>query len=416
MEQVLTLVCKLNPSQKQAEEIELVLKAFADACNYANQKVKSQITSKMTIQNLVYHEIRALFGLSANLAVRACARVGANRKTAKQKDKPIKAFKPTSADYDARIFSFTEKDWTVSLTLMNGREHIKIDAGNYQRGKLKGRKPTSAQLCKHRDGNYYIHIQIQDESPTPIKSNNVIGVDFGRRDIAATSNGDKWDGKQINDVRDKFSRVRASLQKKATKGTRSTRRRARQILKRLSGKERRFQQWLNHNISKSIIQDALKNNAAVAIEDLTGIRDRTNQKPRNKTERRRSNSWSFYQLRSFLEYKGIQFGVEVIAVPPAWTSQTCHQCLHIGLRSDKRFKCINETCSWSGDADYNGSKNISAIGAVFVSHSVAGVPPVEGSGEPARVNQPRGSNCLCCNLSTDSSGLLKAYTVREASV
>ncbi|PMB45286.1 transposase, partial [Fischerella thermalis CCMEE 5205] len=32
MEQVLTLVCKLNPSQKQAEEIESVLTAFANAC------------------------------------------------------------------------------------------------------------------------------------------------------------------------------------------------------------------------------------------------------------------------------------------------------------------------------------------------------------------------------------------------
>jgi len=359
------------------------------ACNYANQKVKPQITSKVTIQNLVYNEIRALFGLSANLAVRACARVGANRKTAKLKNKPVKTFKPTSADYDARIFSFREKDWTISLTLMNGREHIKIGAGNYQRGKLKGKKPTSAQLCKHRDGNYYIHIQIKDEAPETIKSSNVIGVDFGRRDIAVTSNGDKWDGKQINDVRDKFSKVRSSLQKKATKGTRSTRRRARNILKRLSGKERRYQQWLNHNISKSIIQDALKNNAAVAIEDLTGIRERTNQKPRSKTERRRSNSWSFHQLRSFLEYKGVQFAVEVIAVPPAYTSQTCHQCLHIGLRSGKRFKCTNDACSWSGDADFNGAKNIATIGAVFV-------------------NQPGGSNCLCCELSTDSSGLLKS--------
>ncbi|MFB2891506.1 RNA-guided endonuclease InsQ/TnpB family protein [Aerosakkonemataceae cyanobacterium BLCC-F50] len=393
MEQVLTLVCKLNPTQKQALEIELVLKAFADACNYANQKVKPQITSKTTIQNMVYNEIRVLFGLSANLAVRACARVGPNRKTAKLKDKPVKAFKPTSADYDARIFSFREKDWTVSLTLMNGREHIKIDAGNYQKGKLKDRKPTSAQLCKHRDGNYYIHIQIKDEPPTPIKSNNVIGVDFGRRDLAVTSNGDKWDGKQINDVRDKFSRLRTSLQKKATKGTRSTRRRARRILKRLSGKERRFQQWLNHNISKSIIQNALKNNAVVAVEDLKGIREKTNQKPRSKTERRRSNSWSFYQLRSFLEYKGIQFGVEVIAVPPAWTSQTCHQCLYIGLRSDKCFKCINETCSWSGNADLNGAKNIAAIGVTFV-------------------NSPRGSNRLYCNFSIDSSGLLKADTHR----
>ncbi|WP_272819313.1 RNA-guided endonuclease InsQ/TnpB family protein [Scytonema hofmannii] len=272
--------------------------------------------------------------------------------------------------------------------------YIKIDVGNYQRGKLKGKKPTSAQLCKHHDGNYYIHIQIKDEPPTPIQSDNVIGVDFGRRDIAVTSNGDQWDGQQINRVRDKFSRVRASLQKKASKGTRSTRRRTRQILKRLSGKEKRYQQWLNHNISKQIIQNATETSAAVAIEDLTGIRERTNQQPRNKTERRRSNSWSFYQLRSFLEYKGIQAGVEVIAVPPAYTSLTCHCCLQIGMRSDKRFKCTNDACSWSGDADANAAKNIAAIGAVFV-------------------NPPRGSNGLCCSLNVDSSGLLKAHTVTQ---
>jgi putative transposase len=112
----------------------------------------------------------------------------------------------------------------------------------------------------------------------------------------------------------------------------STRRRARRILQRLSGRERRFQQWLNHQISYRIIQLALATNAIVAIENLTGIRERTNFQPRNKVERRRSNSWSFYQLRFFLEYKGIKEGVEVIAVPPAYTSQTCHQCLHIGLR------------------------------------------------------------------------------------
>ncbi len=173
MEQVLTLVCKLNPTPKQAEEIELVLKAFADACNYANQQIKPQVTSKTTIQNIVYNELRALFGLSSNLAVRACARVGANRKTAKQQDKPVQAFNPTSVDYDTRIFAFREKDWTVSLTLMNGREHIKLDVGNYQRGKLKGRKPTSAQLCKHPDGNYYIHIHIKEEQLTPIESDNI---------------------------------------------------------------------------------------------------------------------------------------------------------------------------------------------------------------------------------------------------
>lgn len=376
MEQVLTIVCKLQPTPKQASKIDALLKAFADSCNYANQVVKAGVTSKTTIQNLTYQELRKQFGLSANQAVRACARVGANRKTAKLKNKPVQAFKPTSADYDARIFAFREKDWAVSLTLLNGREHIKLDAGNYQRGKLKGRIPTSAQLCKHRDGRYYIHIQLKNETPEPIKSKKVIGVDFGRRDIAVTSEGDKWDGKQIQQLRDRFSRVRASLQAKASKGTRSTRRRARQVLQRLSGRERRFQQWLNHNISKVIILSALQHNAIIAIEDLTGIRDRTNKQPRNKTERRRSNSWAFFQLRMFLSYKSLKYGVELVTVNPAYTSQTCHLCNHIGLRSDKRFKCGN--CGWQGDADVNGSFNIANLGAV--------------------VSRLRGSDTLSCDV------------------
>jgi transposase len=243
MKQTLTLACKLKPTAEQVAKIEATLKAFADACNYANQAVKPSVLNSRTIQSLVYDCLREQFGLSANLAVRACARVGANRKTAKAKGKPVKAFKPTSADYDARIFAFREKDWTASLTLIGGREHIKLQVANYQTGKLKGRTPTSAQLCKHRDGLYYLHIQLRDEAPEPIRPKKVIGVDFGRRDIAVTSIGDKWDGKQITDARDKFTRVRASLQRKSAQGTKATRKGCRRALKRLSGRERMSEKY-----------------------------------------------------------------------------------------------------------------------------------------------------------------------------
>ena len=387
MKQVLTIVCKLNPSQKVVKKIDTTLEMFAAACNYANAEVKPSITSKTTIQSLVYQTIREKFDLSANLAVRACARVGANRKTAKKDKKPVKTFKATSADYDARIFAFREKDWSVSLTLVGGREHIPIVTSNYQIGKLKGTKPTSAQLCKHKDGNYYIHIQVRDEALLPIESDNVIGVDFGRTDIAVTSDNKKWSGKEIRDVRDKYSKQRTNLQKKASKGTRSSRRRCRALLKRLSGKERRFQRHVNHVISKTIILDAKQSNRIVAIEDLTGIRNRTNQQPRSKTERRRSNSWAFYQLRTFLEYKGLINGVEIVLVSPRYSSQTCHACMHLGLRSGKRFKCMNQGCLWHGDADENASQNLSIIGGV--------------------VSLLRGSDSLSCELNRDNSGLLQ---------
>jgi IS605 OrfB family transposase len=139
---------------------------------------------------------------------------------------------------------------------------------------------------------------------------------------------------------------------------------------------------LNHNISKLIVLSAIQNNAIIAIEDLTGIRERTNEQPRNKNERRRSNSWAFFQLRLFLSYKSVKNGVELVAVNPAYTSQTCNNCLHIhpikgkSYRSGKSFKCGH--CGNHGDADENGSKVISIVGAAFVN--------------------PLGGSVLSCNL------------------
>jgi putative transposase len=106
VEQVLTIVCKLQPTAKQTAQIDALLQAFSDGCDYANQTVKAGVTSKTTIQSWVYQDLRERFQLSANQAVRVCARVGANRKTAKQKNKPVQAFKPTSADYDNPVVRF----------------------------------------------------------------------------------------------------------------------------------------------------------------------------------------------------------------------------------------------------------------------------------------------------------------------
>lgn len=111
------------------------------------------------------------------MAVRAVNRVAGNRKTAQKDKQPVKDFKPTSADYDARIFAYREKDQAVSLTL-RGREHIKLKLANYQIGKLKGRLPTSATLLKSRKGEYFVNIQIKDDSPQAISSNQVLGVDL----------------------------------------------------------------------------------------------------------------------------------------------------------------------------------------------------------------------------------------------
>jgi putative transposase len=409
MTQVLTVSCKLKVSQSQAAKLDATLDAFVQALNWVNQNTPEKVTNAVKLQSLCYREIRARFGLSSNLAQQVCRRLAGARKVTRQKNRPVKALslrdananKGGFATYDARIFSFREKDWTVSLTTVEGRERFELAIGRYQRERLAGSNPKSATLVKRKDGSYSIQICVETEPSPPQRTGRVLGVDLGRTDIAHTSEGDNWNGQQLNRVRDHYSRLRAALQRKASKGTRSSRRRCRELLQRLSGKERRFQAWVNHRISKAIVSRAKATNSAIALEDLTGIRERVNQQPRSKAERRRANSWAFYQLRQFLEYKALRAGVPLILVPPAYTSQTCHRCLHIhpdpaqSYRSGKSFKCGH--CGWEGDADWNGANMIAKLGAV--------------------VNQPRGP-WLACQLqgyrSRQRAGGLKPAPYCEA--
>jgi putative transposase len=382
MKQVLTVSCKLQVSPEQSIKIDATLQAFADACEYVNQGVPPNLTNELAMQSLIYQEVRARFGLPAQLAIHAIRRVSGNRKTSKKDGKPVKNFAPTSATYDARTFSFRERDWTVSLTTVDGRSRFGLAIGNYQLGLLKGQNPKSATLCKRKDGTYYLNIQLESAPPEPEETTEVLGCDLGRIDIAVTSEGGKFSGKEITKVRNHYANLRANIQQKATRGTRSTRRRCRELLKRLSGKEKRFQALVNHTVSYRIVSRAKVANKVIALEDLTGIRERTNQQPRSKKERRLSNSWAFYQLRQFLIYKAIKHGVKLLFVNPRYTSQMCHKCNHIHpgqgkfYRSGKGFACGH--CGWKGDADLNGSKNIAALGAF--------------------VNKPEGSGLSCSLL------------------
>jgi len=384
-EQVLTVSCKLQVEPELATQIDATLQGFADCCNWINQAVDPKITGRLSIHKETYHLAKQLFGLPANLICQAISRVSSNRKTAKLKNSPVKKFKPTSAGYDARIFSFNEHNWTVKLTLKNGRYSFPLLIGNYQRHLLSGETPTSATLVKRQSGEYYIQIQVKPKPPEITDSNECLGVDLGRKSIAYTSVGEDWDADAINKLRDHYANLRKALQQKASKGTRSSRRRCRELVKRLSGKERRFQTWLNHTISSRIVKSAALNQKIIAIEDLTGIRDNLNQEPRSKQERRKTNSWSFHQLRVFLAYKCLKFGVKLITVPPAYTSKSCASCLRIGNRSGKSFSC---KCGWKCDSDHNASIVISKLGATVNS-------PVKGSD-------------LFCLLDKNGSGLLKA--------
>jgi putative transposase len=293
--QTISVRCKLEVSLELRQEIDRTLSGFANACNQILSVAKRDRCWNTTkLHHKVYKPVREATGLKANHVCQAIRRVIGNAKAVKQ----IHKFRPTSINLDIRTFTYIEESQTVGITLMCGRVKFKLSIGNYQLALLKEQSPTAATLKKTKQGDYYINICValptQPTGKTP--KTKVIGVDLGRRYIATTSTARAWNGKQIQSCRDRYSQVRANVQSKRTRSSR-------RLLRRLSGKEQRFQKWLNHNISSQLIREAKELRAALAFEDLTDIRQSLNQKPRSKTERRRTNNWAFYQLRMFVGYK-----------------------------------------------------------------------------------------------------------------
>lgn len=364
MTQSISVKCKLIVPSEMRQEIDRTLEGFADACNQILEVAKNEKCYNTTkLHHLVYKPVRSATGLKANHVCQAIRRVVGNSKATKQ----VHIFRPTSIALDVRTFKYVEDEQTVGVTLKSGRVNFKLSIGGYQIALLRGQNLTSATLNKTRQGDYYINFVVEIDTPPTGKTPRVIGVDIGRTDIATTSTGKAWNGSQLQSTRAKFNRVRASLQSKRTRGSR-------RLLKRLSGKETRFQKNINHRISRQLVNEAKQSGSAIAFEmrdfggnnssqnslDLTGIRDRA--KVKGSWQRRQHHSWAFYQLRLFTSYKAAIAGVPIVLVNPRYTSKTCHSCLHIGNRQAKSFKCVNLECGWTGDADHNAANVISLLG------------------------------------------------------
>ncbi len=344
----LTLKIKLLPTDEQANLLLQTMREANAVCDAISEiACQEKIFNNFKLHHKVYHSYKATFKLSSQMLIRQIAKVADSYKLDK---KTKRTFKPLgSIAYDSRIMTYKPNN-VVSLWCIGGRQKIDFVCHNpdyipYIKGE--------ADLV-YKKGKFYLFqtVDVPEQDVDDIET--FIGVDFGLTDLVVTSDGVKHSADWINSYREQKQKVRSSIQRK---GTRSSKR----LLKRLSGKERTTATILNHTISKSLVQSAKEQGKGIAIEDLTNIR--FTSKRRNKKFRTKLGRWNFGQLRSFLEYKSLLNGVQLVVVEPAYTSQTCSCCKHIGKRTNKVFKCTNQNCEVDVlDSDYNASLNIASLG------------------------------------------------------
>jgi len=343
---------KLQPTDEQSELLKRTLERVNFAANFVSDTAWHQQSFRQyDLHKLTYYPVRENFGLSAQVAVRLIAKVADAYKLDR---KTKRTFKPHgSIAYDDRILTWKMDKRVVSLWALGGRVELPFIAGARQLKLLETRQ-GEADLV-YRDGQFYIFQTCDVDEPEPTDIDGFLGVDLGVTNIAVDSDGAVFQGKTVKNVRYRHRKLRAKLQ---AKGTKSTRRR----LRKLAGKEQRFATWTNHNISKSIVAKAKDTGRGIAIEELGGIRDQvTVRKPQRAT----LHSWSFFQLRSFIEYKARLNGVLVLAVDPRNTSRTCPSCGHVdkaNRKTQSTFLCVN--CGHAGLADHIAAINIGGRAAV----------------------------------------------------
>jgi len=314
------------------------------------------------LQRQYYTDLRSQFGLSAQMAVRCIARVVG----AYKHDKSIcPTFRPHAAmPYDQRLMSFKGVDH-VSLLTLDGRVLVPFVMGAYQRERFTAAH-RQCFLVLRGDGTWFLLVVVNLPEATPWPTTDFLGVDLGIVNLATTSDGPSMSGEKIERTRQRYHMRRQRLQKAASAATKRGKRpkQIRQALRRMHQREHRFRRDTNHILSKQLVKTAKDTERGIALEELTGIRDRTRFR---KSQRATIHGWSFDQLRAFIEYKARMQGVPVVLVDPRDTSKTCNVCGHCtkaNRRSQAVFSC--QRCGYTTHADVNGALNIRARARVKV--------------------------------------------------
>ena len=340
------------------------MERFNAACNAISKiAFENKTFGKTMLQRLCYYQIRKKFKLSSQMVIRAIGKVCESYSGKNKRDK-LHNFKPHGAIvYDDRILTVKSID-TVSILTLDGRILVPMSVCEYHarilNHALKVRGQTDLGCI---DGKFYLFLVAECADELENTSDSFLGVDLGIAKIATTSDGKIYSGSKVKNIRRRYFRLRQRLQAKGTKS-------AKRKLKQRRRKESRFATDVNHCISKKLVEVAKGTQRAIVLEDLKGIRERVKKGTRKtvcKTMRQALSSWSFYQLRQFIEYKARAAGVLVIYVDPRNTSRTCSKCGHVDKKSRKdqeHFVCTS--CGHAMNADINAALNISRRGAEVI--------------------------------------------------
>lgn len=356
-----TIVLPVEHDPALAATLSEVGKAYRVISEMAYE---SRTYARYALQKLSYTAVRDETRLTAQMTCSAIRKVSGAYKSLKSNkrlpDEPAE-FSGRCIDLEGgsrgRDFRIYPEKGVVSISTVDGRKKLSYRCGHFQRGFLESpdwtiqaAKLTYKRRCKGY--RYELHVTVVRDEPERAVG-GILGIDTGRRYLAAASTGDDaafYPAGHLKPKKEHFRRLRGKLK---SKGTRS----ALRTHESVSGREARLTKDFQHTTAKSLVRLALdKGCGSIAVERLNGIRERTGA--RGRKARYHHGTWAYTQFLDILRYKAHAAGLEIIEVDPANTSRACSECGCVDKASRKglAFNCTH--CGYSLHADANAARNI----------------------------------------------------------
>ena len=268
-------------------------------------------------------------------------------------------------DLNNNIFSFTgkKKNSKVTITLI----------GNIP--KLKG----TLELVKNQKSNqYYLHVPLDRIiiKKEMTEQSEILGLDVGITDLITLSNGSIYGANSaelfytlsdnlVNKNRSRLFSYKRQLEERLLtendpskksilelklKNLENNNLGSKKRISKISNYKSRIVSHINCELNKMVKEEDIEE---IVREDLNWISKK--KKNVSRKQQNRFSTWSKGVLLERLSVKLAENGIKETIVNPAYTSQVCCKCNHLGSRNGKVFKCLN--CNLNIDADFNASIN-----------------------------------------------------------
>ena len=275
---------------------------------------------------------------------------------------------------DSNIYKFDSNNKNFSFTGKKKKSRIEISLiGNTP--KLKG---TLELVKNQKDNQYYLHVPLDRiiVKKDMTEQSEMLGLDVGITDLITLSNGSVYGANSselfynlsdnlVNKNRSRLFSYKRKLEQRILIEQDTTKKSvlesklknlednnlgSKKRISKISKYKSRIASHINHELNKMIKEEDIEE---IVREDLTWSSKKKNV---SRKQQNRFFTWSKGVLLERLSIKLTEKGIKETVVNPAYTSQVCCKCNHLGDRKGKEFKCLN--CNISIDADFNASINI----------------------------------------------------------